>query len=103
MLMPPYHGASLRADEKGIIEHFAAVATAAKGVPLMVQDAPLSGTHLSVAFLSRLAREVPQVSYFKIEPLQGSGKAVFSPRHRLRLDHKEHVLKAWSYYRRSPL
>ena len=74
MLMPPYHGASLRADEKGIIEHFAAVATAAKGVPLMVQDAPLSGTHLSVAFLSRLAREVPQVSYFKIEVPNAAAK-----------------------------
>jgi 4-hydroxy-tetrahydrodipicolinate synthase len=67
MLMPPYHGASLRADERGIFEHFAAVAEAAQGAPLMVQDAPLSGTHLSVALLVRLAREVPQVRYFKIE------------------------------------
>ena len=62
MLMPPYHGASLRADEKGIVEHFAAVAKAANGVPLMVQDAPLSGTSLPVPLLVRLAREVPQVS-----------------------------------------
>jgi 2-keto-3-deoxy-L-arabinonate dehydratase len=67
MLMPPYHGASLRADEQGIVEHFAAVAAAASGVPLMVQDAPLSGTHLPVALLARLAKEVPQVRYFKIE------------------------------------
>ncbi len=29
MLMPPYHGASLRADETGIIEHFARVAISA--------------------------------------------------------------------------
>ncbi|GGH09067.1 dihydrodipicolinate synthase family protein [Alsobacter metallidurans] len=66
MLMPPYHGTGLRADEKGIIEHFAAVSEAA-GVPIMVQDAPLSGVTLSVPFLARLAREVPGVTYFKVE------------------------------------
>jgi hypothetical protein len=57
MLMPPYHGAALRADEKGILEHFSRVA-AAGGVPIMVQDAPLSGVALSVPFLAALAREV---------------------------------------------
>lgn len=66
MLMPPYHGATLRADERGILEHFARVAEAA-GLPIMVQDAPLSGVSLSVPFLARLAREVPLVRYFKIE------------------------------------
>ena len=66
MLMPPYHGTGLRADEEGIVEHFAAVAQAA-GVPVMVQDAPLSGVNLSVPLLARLAREVPGVRYFKIE------------------------------------
>jgi dihydrodipicolinate synthase/N-acetylneuraminate lyase len=34
MLMPPYHGAALKADEKGMIEHFARVADAA-GVPII--------------------------------------------------------------------
>jgi len=66
MLMPPYHGTGLRADENGIVQHFAAVADAAR-LPIMVQDAPLSGVQLSVAFLARLAREVPFVRYFKIE------------------------------------
>jgi dihydrodipicolinate synthase/N-acetylneuraminate lyase len=66
MLMPPYHGATLRADEQGVLEQFARVA-AAVSIPLMVQDAPLSGVNLSVPFLARLAREVPQVAYFKIE------------------------------------
>ena len=66
MLMPPYHGATLRADEKGALEHFARVADAA-GVPIMVQDAPLSGMNLSVPFLARLARAIPLVRYFKIE------------------------------------
>lgn len=66
MLMPPYHGASLRADEAGILAHFAHVAEAS-GLPLMVQDAPLAGVQLSVPFLVRLARDVPSVRYFKIE------------------------------------
>jgi dihydrodipicolinate synthase/N-acetylneuraminate lyase len=66
MLMPPYHGALLRSDEQGMFEHFAAVADAA-GLPIMVQDAPLSGVALRVDFLARLAREIPQVRYFKIE------------------------------------
>ena len=66
MLMPPYHGATLRADERGTLEHFARVAEAA-AIPIMVQDAPLSGVTLPAAFLARLAREVPQVSYFKVE------------------------------------
>jgi dihydrodipicolinate synthase/N-acetylneuraminate lyase len=66
MLMPPYHGTGLRADESGILQHFARVAEAAP-VPIMVQDAPLSGVNLSVPFLVRLAREVPAVAHFKIE------------------------------------
>ncbi|MGY3146321.1 2-keto-3-deoxy-L-arabinonate dehydratase [Bradyrhizobium sp. USDA 3397] len=66
MLMPPYHGSGLGADEAHMIEHFARVADAAR-IPIMVQDAPLSGVTLSVPFLVRLAREVPLVNYFKIE------------------------------------
>ena len=66
MLMPPYHGASLRADEAGMLEHFARVAEAA-GLPIMIQDAPLSGVALSVPFLVRLAREVPAACYLKVE------------------------------------
>ncbi len=66
MLMPPYHGTTLRADEAGIVQHFAHVAQVSS-LPLMVQDAPLSGVNLSVPFLVRLAQEVPAVRYFKIE------------------------------------
>ncbi len=73
MLMPPYHGAGLRADEDRMIEHFARVAEAAR-LPIMVQDAPLSGVPLSVPFLVRLAREVPLVRYFKIEVPQAAAK-----------------------------
>jgi 2-keto-3-deoxy-L-arabinonate dehydratase len=66
MLMPPYHGATLRADEGGMLQHFARIAETA-AIPIMLQDAPLSGVALSVPFLVRLAREVPLVRYFKIE------------------------------------
>jgi 2-keto-3-deoxy-L-arabinonate dehydratase len=73
MLMPPYHGATLRADEKGILEQFQRVADAAP-LPIMVQDAPLAGVTLSVPFLVRLAREVPAVRYFKIETAGAAAK-----------------------------
>ncbi len=66
MLMPPYHGAGLKADEAGMLAHFAHVAETSR-LPIMIQDAPLSGVALSVPFLVRLAREVPLVRYFKIE------------------------------------
>jgi 4-hydroxy-tetrahydrodipicolinate synthase len=66
MLMPPYHGTGLKADEAGMLAHFAHVADMS-GLPIMVQDAPLSGVALSVPFLVRLATEVPLVRYFKIE------------------------------------
>jgi 2-keto-3-deoxy-L-arabinonate dehydratase len=66
MLMPPYHGASLRADEAGIVEHFQRIADAAP-LPIVLQDAPISGVALSVPFLVRLARDVPTLRYFKIE------------------------------------
>jgi dihydrodipicolinate synthase/N-acetylneuraminate lyase len=66
MLMPPYHGTGLRADEAGMMQHFARIAEAVS-IPIMIQDAPLSGVAMSVAFLVRLARELPAVRYFKIE------------------------------------
>jgi 2-keto-3-deoxy-L-arabinonate dehydratase len=73
MLMPPYHGATLRAGDLGMIEHFERIAAAAP-IPIMVQDAPLSGVPLSVPFLVQLARKVPQVSYFKIEVAGSAAK-----------------------------
>ncbi len=66
MLMPPYHGATIRADDAGIGEYFQAVADAID-IPIMVQDAPVSGVALSAPLLAKLAREIPQLAYFKIE------------------------------------
>jgi 4-hydroxy-tetrahydrodipicolinate synthase len=73
MLMPPYHGTSLRADDDAVIEHYARIAEAAD-IPLMVQDAPLSGVTLSVPLLARLARQVPSVRHFKIETPNAAAK-----------------------------
>jgi 2-keto-3-deoxy-L-arabinonate dehydratase len=73
MLMPPYHGASLRANEAMILEHFSRVADAA-AIPIVVQDAPLSGVTLTVPFLVRVAREVPLVRYFKVEVPETAAK-----------------------------
>ena len=66
MMMPPYHGTGLRADDAGVFEHFAAVSDAVS-IPIMVQDAPLSGVTLSVPLMARMAREIEHVSYFKME------------------------------------
>ena len=66
MMMPPYHGMALKADEKGIREHFERIADAID-IPIMLQDAPLSGVTLSVRFLAELVAAIPQMAYFKIE------------------------------------
>jgi 4-hydroxy-tetrahydrodipicolinate synthase/2-keto-3-deoxy-L-arabinonate dehydratase len=66
MAMPPYHGATIRIGEPGIFDFFRTVSDAID-IPIMIQDAPVSGTPLSATFLARLATEIEQVSYFKIE------------------------------------
>ena len=66
MVMPPYHGATLRVTEDKNCEFFAALSSAI-GIPIMVQDAPISGVQLSAAFLARMAKEIEHLCYFKIE------------------------------------
>ena len=66
MLMPPYHGTTLRADEAGVYDFFRVVADAID-IPIMIQDAPMSGTILSAPFLARLATEIPEILYLKVE------------------------------------
>ncbi|MEO6625567.1 MAG: dihydrodipicolinate synthase family protein [Burkholderiaceae bacterium] len=73
MVMPPYHGATFRVPEQRTFEFYARVSDAI-GVPIMVQDAPASGTVLSAALLARMAREIEQVSYFKIETAGAASK-----------------------------
>jgi len=66
MVMPPYHGATFRVPEAQIHEFYARLSDAIR-IPIMIQDAPASGTVLSAPFLARMAREIEQVAYFKIE------------------------------------
>lgn len=72
MLMPPYHGALMRGTPDQTYAQFAAASEA--GIPIMVQDAPLSGVELPVDLLVRMAREIEQVRCFKIECAQAANK-----------------------------
>jgi 4-hydroxy-tetrahydrodipicolinate synthase len=73
MVMPPYHGATIRVAEPALFEFFRTVSEAI-AIPVMVQDAPVSGTPLAVSFLARLARELANIAYFKIEVPQTAAK-----------------------------
>jgi len=73
MVMPPYHGATLRVPEEQIYQFYARLSDAL-AIPIMVQDAPVSGTVLSAAFLARMAREIEHLSYFKIETAGAASK-----------------------------
>ncbi len=73
MAMPPYHGATIRVSEQQVLEFFAAVSDAID-IPIMIQDAPVSGTALPAALLARMAREIEHVAYFKIETAGAASK-----------------------------
>lgn len=65
MMMPPYHGALMKGTAQQTFEQFAAVGEV--GIPIMVQDAPLSGIELPVPLLVKMANEIEMVKLFKIE------------------------------------
>jgi len=73
MVMPPYHGATIRVREKEIYEFFGTLSEAID-IPIMIQDAPVSGTVLSAAFLAQMATEIEHVAYFKIETAGAASK-----------------------------
>ncbi|WP_212523354.1 dihydrodipicolinate synthase family protein [Actibacterium sp. MT2.3-13A] len=72
MMMAPYHGALLKGTAEQTYEQFARVGEV--GIPIMVQDAPLSGVDLPVPLLVRMAREIEMVKLFKIECPQAAAK-----------------------------
>ena len=72
MMMPPYHGALLKGNAEQTFEQFAAVGEV--GIPIMVQDAPLSGVELPVPLLVRMAQEIDMVKLFKIECPRAANK-----------------------------
>ena len=73
MVMPPYHGATLRVGEKQI-HHFFGRLSEGLRIPIMIQDAPMAGTPLSAAFLAKLAQDHERVRYFKIETAGAASK-----------------------------
>tara|TARA_R110002020_G_scaffold475295_2_gene709459 strand:- start:14990 stop:15901 length:912 start_codon:yes stop_codon:yes gene_type:complete len=72
MMMPPYHGALLKGTAEQTYEQFRMVGEV--GIPIMVQDAPLSGVDLPVSLLVRMAREIEEVRLFKIECPKAANK-----------------------------
>ncbi len=73
MLMPPFFGTSIRVGEEDVLEYFRRVADGLS-IDIMIQDAPMSATPLSVPLLARVAMEVPQVRYAKIEVPRAADK-----------------------------
>ena len=73
MVMPPYHGATFRVPEAAIYDFYRVVSDAIS-IPIMVQDAPVAGTPLSVPFLARMAKEIENLAYFKVEVPQAAAK-----------------------------
>ena len=65
MMMAPYHGALLKGTAEQTYEQFARVGEV--GIPIMLQDAPLSGVDLPVPLLAKMAREIEMLKLFKIE------------------------------------
>lgn len=72
MMMPPYHGALLKGTAEQTYEQFEAVGKV--GIPIMIQDAPLSGVDLPVPLLIRMAKEIEMVKLFKIECPRAANK-----------------------------
>ena len=73
MVMPPYHGATIRVGAAGLWDFFRRLSDAI-GIPVMIQDAPVAGTPLPAELLAQMAREIAQIAYFKIETPQAAAK-----------------------------
>ncbi len=72
MMMPPYHGALLKGTPEQTFEQFSRVGEV--GIPIMLQDAPLSGVDLDVPLLARMAREIDMLKLLKIESVGTAAK-----------------------------
>jgi dihydrodipicolinate synthase/N-acetylneuraminate lyase len=90
MIMPPYHGATIRVPEPNIVEFFQKVSDAID-IPIMIQDAPVSGTTLSASLLAKMATDIANVSYFKIE----TAGAASTLRELIKLGIRMAFVKSW--------
>ena len=71
MIMPPFFG-TMKGNQDQIFKQFDILSSVK--IPIMIQDAPLSGIDLSVGFLTKLIKEIEYVKSFKIESAQPSVK-----------------------------
>ncbi len=72
MMMAPYHGALLKGTPEQTFEQVRSVGEV--GIPIMLQDAPLSGVELMVPLLVKMANEIEMLKLFKIECPQAAAK-----------------------------
>ena len=72
MMMPPYHGALLKGNSDQIFDQFNDISKV--GIPIMIQDAPLSGIELTVPLLTKMINEIEQLTCFKIESAHAASK-----------------------------
>ena len=72
MMMPPYHGALLKGNAAQTFEQVRQVGEV--GIPIMIQDAPLSGVELPVSLLVKMAQEIEMAKLFKIECPRAANK-----------------------------
>ena len=66
MLMPPFFGATMTVPERLVVDYFHRVANGLQ-IDIVVQDAPMSPTLMSVPLLTRLGTEVALIRHAKIE------------------------------------
>ena len=72
MMMPPYHGALLKGNSDQIFEQFNEISNV--GIPIMIQDAPLSGIELTIPLLTKMINEIENLTCFKIESANAASK-----------------------------
>lgn len=72
MMMAPYHGALMKGTPEQTFEQFERVGKV--GIPIMLQDAPLSGVELGLPLLARMAREIEMLKLLKIESVGTAAK-----------------------------
>jgi 2-keto-3-deoxy-L-arabinonate dehydratase len=65
MVTPPYHG-MMRPGRDAVADYFRQL-DAAVSIPIMIQDAPISGVDLPAEFLAQLVKDCRNLKYFKIE------------------------------------
>lgn len=73
MLMPPFFGATMTVGEQAVHDYFAEICGAVS-CDVMIQDAPMSPTPLSVPLIARMAADFDNLRYVKAEVARSADK-----------------------------